>query len=340
MKNDVSYVWLLGVLTISTSLHAADKPPIKLELLEVNKVWDRGKHNAFTDLIRFHGRWYLTFREAPEHGVPDVGQPGGRIRVLRSDDGAQWASAALLDEGRGQDLRDPKLSVTPAGKLMVLCAAAPNAVPTDRQPLVYLSDDGTDWSGAHKVGEHNYWLWRVTWHKGMARGVGYFRTGHRHARLYESGDGLHYKVLVSRLHEEGFPSEASLLFLRDDRALCLLRRGEPGKSSALLGSASPPYTNWSWKDLGLRVGGPALLEIPDRHIIAGTRLYDGHVRMSLCYVDPDAGTLTELLELPSGGDTSYPGFVWHDDQLWVSYYSSHEGKTSIYLAKVLVTNAR
>jgi len=26
--------------------------------------------------------------------------------------------------------------------------------------------------------------------------------------------------------------------------------------------------------------------------------------------------------------------VWHDGLLWTSYYSSHEGQTSIYLAKV------
>jgi len=49
---------------------------------------------------------------------------------------------------------------------------------------------------------------------------------------------------------------------------------------------------------------------------------------------PDAGTLNEALKLPSGGDTSYAGLVWHEGLLWISYYSSHEGKTSIYLAKV------
>jgi hypothetical protein len=38
--------------------------------------------------------------------------------------------------------------------------------------------------------------------------------------------------------------------------------------------------------------------------------------------------------LPSGGDTSYSAFGWHEGLLWVSYYSSHEGKTAIYLAKV------
>ena len=26
--------------------------------------------------------------------------------------------------------------------------------------------------------------------------------------------------------------------------------------------------------------------------------------------------------------------VWHQERLWVSYYSSHEGKASIYIAQV------
>jgi len=28
--------------------------------------------------------------------------------------------------------------------------------------------------------------------------------------------------------------------------------------------------------------------------------------------------------------------VWHANMLWVSYYSSHEGKTAIYLARLKV----
>ena len=46
------------------------------------------------------------------------------------------------------------------------------------------------------------------------------------------------------------------------------------------------------------------------------------------------GDYEPVLTFPSGGDTSYPGLVWHDGLLWMSYYSSHEGKTSIYLAKI------
>jgi len=79
-----------------------------------------------------------------------------------------------------------------------------------------------------------------------------------------------------------------------------------------------------------------MLELPDGRLVAAVRLYDGRTRTGLCWVDPKAGTLTEFLTLPSGGDTSYPGLVWEDNLLWVSYYASHEGKTSIYLAKVKI----
>ena len=43
-----------------------------------------------------------------------------------------------------------------------------------------------------------------------------------------------------------------------------------------------------------------------------------------------------VLSVPSGGDNSYPGLVWHDGLLWMSYYSSHEGKSAIYLARIKV----
>ncbi len=77
-----------------------------------------------------------------------------------------------------------------------------------------------------------------------------------------------------------------------------------------------------------------MLRLPDGRIVAAGRLHDPKTHTALCWLDPEAGTLTEFLALPSGGDTSYPGLVFTKGVLWVSYYASHEGKTSIYLAKV------
>ncbi len=91
--------------------------------------------------------------------------------------------------------------------------------------------------------------------------------------------------------------------------------------------------------MGTRVGGPHILQLPDGRIVAAVRLYDGRVRTSLCWLNSETGALTEFQTLPSGGDTSYPGLVWHEDALWVSYYSAHEVgnkdfKTAVYMAKV------
>jgi hypothetical protein len=44
--------------------------------------------------------------------------------------------------------------------------------------------------------------------------------------------------------------------------------------------------------------------------------------------------LKEVLALPSGGDTGGAGLAFHDGLVWVSYHSSHEGKTGIYVARV------
>ena len=123
------------------------------------------------------------------------------------------------------------------------------------------------------------------------------------------------------------------MFLEDDTCYCLLRRdGRP--NTAFLGTSKPPYAEWRWKDLRKPIGGPHMIHLPDGRFVAAVRLYDGGARTSLCWIDPQAGALTEFLKLLSKGDTSYAGLVWHEGLLWVSYYSSHEGKTSIYLAKV------
>ncbi|MCS7020379.1 MAG: hypothetical protein NZU63_00965 [Gemmataceae bacterium] len=56
--------------------------------------------------------------------------------------------------------------------------------------------------------------------------------------------------------------------------------------------------------------------------------------MVLAQLDIDKGKISSTVTLPSGGDTSYPDLVWHKEQLWISYYSTHEGKNNMYLAQV------
>ena len=319
-------LWLLTVF--SAFVCRAAEPP-RAELVSARKIWDAAPHNAFTDLIRSGDRWLCTFREGQAHVSPD-----GALRVITSGDGEKWESAALVTSSAG-DLRDPKLTLTPDKRLMLTAAIATgDGEKKGHQSLVWFSGDGRRWGKPVEIGERDFWLWRTTWHRGVAYSVGYgCRPDLQWVRFYKSSDGKHFETLKDKLYDIGQPNETSLVFLPDDRCLCLLRRdGQP--NTALLGAAAPPYTDWQWKDLGKRIGGPHMIRLPDGRLVAAVRLLDGGARTSLCWIDPDASSLTEFLNLPSGGDTSYAGLVWHDDFLWVSYYSSHEGKTSIYLAKV------
>jgi len=333
MRTGKLHTFLFAPACLFMSSLAAQAQAPRLELADARRIWDQAPHNAFTDLVRFRDRWWCVFREATGHVSMD-----GAIRVITSAGGGEWESAALLQSAT-EDLRDPKISVTSHGELMLLAAGAthpPNG-PT-RQSYVWFSRDGRDWSAPTAVGDPNYWLWRVTWHKGACYGAGYCYVAPKDLRFYRSRDGRSFQPDPQPLQREHWPNEASLVFLPDDTALCLLRR-EQGPATGLLGIAKPPYRRWEWKDLGRRIGGPHLLRLPDGRLLAAVRLYDQRTRTSLCWLDPGTGKLDEALALPSGGDTSYAGLAWHDGLLWVSYYSSHEGKTAIYLAKVRLAPA-
>lgn len=310
---------------------AGDVPRPELRAIEVRKIWDTAPHSAFTDLARLDGQWLCVFREGAGHVSPD-----GAVRVLGSTDGRSWASAARLTMA-GADLRDPKLCVTPSGEWMLTAAAAyPESNPVRHQTHAWFSADGRSWSEPAPVGEPNVWLWRVTWHRDVAYGVGYSTTSERFTRLYRSADGRRFEVLVPRLFDDGYANESSLGFEAGDTMLCLLRR-DGAKGTGQVGWARPPYTEWTWRDLETRIGGPHWIGMPGQPWLAAVRLYEPHARTVLAWVDPELSRLSECLALPSGGDTSYPGLVWHEDRLWVSYYSSHEGKSAIYLAEVALS---
>lgn len=311
----------------------ADEPPPP-DLVSVQRIWNGAPHNAFTDLIRFRDRWYCVFREGTRHVSPD-----GALRVITSADGSDWQSAALITSD-SSDLRDAKLSITPDGQLMLSGAEATDISGNrTHQSVVWFSPDGKTWSRKYEVGDRDYWLWRMTWHKGHVYSLGYgCRNDNRGLRLFSSSDGKTFETLVERVDVEGtYPNETSMLFLPDDTGYCLLRQdGQP--NFGYIGKSRPPYTDWTWKSLGVRIGGPNMIRLPDGRFVAVVRLYDSEVRTSLCWLDPEKGELTEALKLPSGGDCSYAGLAWHEGLLWISYYSSHEGQTAVYLAKVEFEN--
>jgi hypothetical protein len=339
--------WVI-IATGCLALTARPKP-LAPELVSVRMIWDRGEHNAFTDLIRWRGKWYCTFREAQAH----VGG-NGQIRVLESADGEDWRSVALLGED-GIDLRDPKLSITPDDRLMIVAGGSVyrGKQLLGRQPRVTFSSDARSWSALRRVLAEGDWLWRVTWHEGRAYGVSY-RAADRKSpaaqeaakshdpapagpaewklQLLTSTDGVNYD-LITHLDVPGHPNETTLRFLPDGRMMAMVRR-EGGDQHGWLGTSRKPFKEWEWTPTGHRFGGPNFIVLADGSLWGGSRSHPGGVRTTVARMTPEC--YEPVINLPSGGDCSYPGMVWHDGLLWVSYYSSHLGKSDIYLAKVRV----
>ena len=306
----------------------AERYPV---LVSVQKIWDAAPHNAFTDLIRFQERWWCTFREATEHGADE-----GEVRIIVSDDAESWASAGLLSEA-GIDLRDPKLSLMPDGRLMCMMGgvAWSNDTAVARAPRVSFSTDGYAWTVPETVlgddPDMDHWLWRVTWKDGTAWSMSKLGEGTnpRRIMLYSSTNGLDWEFITEPILPDNAEngSETTLRFLPDDTMVALTR-------PEWIGTSPPPYTNWAWTRLDDIMGGPNFIQLPqDGSLWASARRYSTPKVTVLARMTTTS--YTPVLTLPSGGDNSYPGMVWHDGLLWISYYSSHEGTgADIYLARI------
>lgn len=327
------------VTIVVSAVPAWASAPLDAKLLDVKRIWDQAPHSAFTDLIHWQDRFYCAFREGWGHVCTD-----GKIRIIHSEDGDAWSSAALI-ELVGFDLRDAHLSATPDARLMLLGGAAPREKDNQSAPtgtFVAFSADGVEWSKPQIVVEPGRWLWSVTWHQGKAYGVSYTAgPGERYLDLLVSENGVEYTPLVERLVEGGYPNEVTLRFDASGTCYALVRRDRRDNHphSALLGISRSDYTKWRWHDLGQEFnsfGGPNFIQLPTGHWLAAGRMHQGGAHTALCELNVGEPKMTRLLKLPSGGDTSYPGLVWHDGLLYMSYYSSHEGKTSIYLARIEV----
>ena len=141
---------------------------------------------------------------------------------------------------------------------------------------------------------------------------------------YRSRDGIDWQWITEfRLPNKTWnASETTLRFMPDGELVALTR-------PHWIGTSKPPYTEWSWTKIPTGLGGPNFIRTPNGKLWASSRNNGTTVlaRMTRTTYEP-------VLTLPSGGDTSYPGMVWYEGQLWLSYYSSHEGQTSIYLAVI------
>lgn len=305
-------------------------------LLSTKKIWDFAPHNAFTDLLydETRGLFFCCFREGSLHATGLSGQ----IRVLSSADGREWSDTALISFPN-IDLRDPMLSLMPDGTLMINSGGTlwEGEKQIQRNSYVTFSSDGAHWTVPQKLPYPGEWIWRITWHKGKGYGAAYSDGPSDTLKLtfVETTDGLHY-TFHKPFDLDLSPSEATFRFLTDDTAVALVRRKGP---NGLIGHAKPPYDTWTWVNIKDRLGGPNFIILNSSMMWASSRFLDVRSQEdydeSVVLAKMDLTHYKPVLTLPSGGDSSYPGMVYKDGKLYLSYYSSHEdGKSSIYIAEI------
>jgi len=310
-----------------------------LEVMSLHRVWDAAPHSAFTGLLAHRGEWFLAFREGSSH-VPGT---DGVIRVLGSKDGLVWESAAVLGLD-GVDLRDPKLSLAPDGRMLLSMGGSvydgQNEAGAQRKLVNAVSQasfsvDGRTWTAPVPSCEPGQWLWRSTTHEDKAYGIAYAKAGSGawQLSLWSSPDGGDFRKLGDLQPGAGLqPNESTLRFRSDGSAVALVRC-EKKRAHAMVGVARPPFREWTWHDSGEVIQGPdLLLRENGQAIYAGRTFRDGRAVTAVGFLTGQQQAIPQIM-LPSAGDNSYPSLAFREDgQLLCAYYSSHEGRASVYVA--------
>lgn len=332
---------LLALAFLPAQMNAAGKMSKgKKYSYTVQKIWDNDLYCAFTSLEKFQGWYYVAFREGRGHVFDENGKAEGKIRVIRSKNLRKWESVALLGQP-DLDFRDPKLSVTSDGQLLVSIGVSTymNRKLVSQTPWAALSSDGVHYDLRKCIlegGHTNDWPWRLTWKDDTGYNADYWwQEGKGGFSLLTTKDGITYTTLCE-LEVPGSPNEATLRFTSDGRMAMVVRR-EGDNDNGYWGVSEPPYTRWEWREIPLKLGGPDFLFLNDDRVVLCSRCHhiDNWHTTSLYVGNTDGTRFHQVMVLPSGGDTSYPGMLIENNELIVSYYAGHETHwPSIYLARI------
>lgn len=352
-----TFISVLGVamaaLLPSAAAAAAGQPP-QVKVTNIRRVFHNGEHNAFTDLVRFRDKFYLTFRSCPDgHMV----HPTASILILASADARQWEQVHRFRVDK-RDTRDPHFLIF--RDTLFVYTGTWYCGPTSPKPQDYdlnqhlgyaaWSKDGAEWhSPVLLEGTFGHYIWRANAFDGKAYLCGRrkkdFAVGPKgegsmvESAMLESDDGLIWRTRA--LFQEIDGDETAFQFEADGSIIAIGRRG---RANAQLLKSRKPYTHWERQELDRYIGGPLLTRWAGRYVVGGRKtIEDKGPTTSLCWLVDDR--LHEFAELPSAGDNSYPGFVEISaNRALVSWYSSHEkdaaGRpiTAIYLADLEIVD--
>ncbi len=336
------YLTVILILALSVAVRAEEMPNVSVT--DVRRITHDEDHNAFTDLTWFRGHIYLTYRTCPDgHNVFD----SSSIVVKRSTEGVDWETVATFSV-RDRDVRDPHFVVLEDSLYLYTgtwyCGSHKPKTRNMNQMLGYgiSTKDGESWSKPFALeGTYGNYVWKAHSWGGRIYLCARRRTGYQEvadyaehtpivqSRLLASTDGKRFVDYLTVQTEYG--DEFDFINEEDGGITFLARQG--GNRSAQLITADSSHQIVNSQSLGRYIGGPILFDFMQWRLVAGRAIKDGKARLIISILSD--GRLHDLLTLPSGGDCSYPGMVTLcPGCVLVSWYSSHEGSTEIYTAKL------
>jgi len=298
-------------------------------------AYSNGQHCAFTNLMRYNGDLYLCFRDGVVH-APKIESEYGSIRILKYSN-YKWEEFAYISDSR-YDLRDPFLSITPNGKLFLLCGV--NQIVNGK-----LSHVGTLYCIAGQNGfsalnfinndiDHISWLWKFRWHNEIAYGVAYLEG--ENPVLLSSKDLINWNTIATLDIPDGIPTEADLVFISDNEMKIVIRRDT---STTYIGNATFPFTEWEWKDTKTTIQSPSLyFHVPtNKLLLAGRLVLKDSVKTELFEIveNDSLQNIISLNSLALGNDAGYPSIIENGDSIFISYYSGNSLSTDIYVSKLI-----
>lgn len=322
--------------------------------------------NNNLDVIESGDSRYLAVRTSLVH----FASPWTRIVVFRSDDeGTTWSTESVVDrrrdlrEPRFLDL-EGKLFL-----YFFEAGVNPLAFEPGRVLAIERTGQGS-WSEPVVVSPDDSVVWRTKVIDGVPYMVRYRGGGDSYAageaeirvELLTTDDGYDWRPVDPDrpVVHTGGAGETDFAFAADGRLWAVMRNeaGERGRFGSLICSAPPDdITNWSCGDDPRKFDSPLVFShggdiwLLARRQVANDGRYDlgaswlprdGQLlayqaaywvtpkRLALWKLDTDRGQVDWVADLPSRGDTAFPGIVWTGpDSLVVHNYSSPPGNDEL-----------
>lgn len=306
-------------------------------LLSLHRIWNDADSNQMPHLIYFKDNWLCALRESSAENNH------GSIRIIWSQKHKKWTSTYFLSDPT-INFFNPQLSITPNDHLMLLAEGVTNEKDGSlvHQSYVAFSEDGFVWSSLQSILEPGQWIWNLIWHRCKAfalSGSKNYQNKEDQSKQVDflySQNGIDY-LWVTSLNIPSNPKDGALAFHKD-RAIGLFRRDKKNDSYAILGVSTFPFYHWDWQACQYPIGDPILINTPEDQLWAAGCLFSptpyGFIeKIVLMRVHLNA-LLEPVLILPSGGQMGNPSLLYHNQELWLCYASSHEGKSGIYLAQI------